>query len=358
MPGRDKLAKELRVHGSTVERALAQLEREGLLEGQGPGKRRRITLAKKKSAPGTTVALVLYERADASNNYILDLQNRLYAAGHTLTFAAKSMRDLKFDPERIEAMVKETRADAFIILAGPRAVLERLSNHSAPVFALFGRMQDLPIAGTGPDKMPALRETIERLYKNKHRRIVMLTRGETDKSKHKVIERVFVEELMKWNIPHGNYNLPEWENSPAGLNQCLTSLFQLTPPSAILVDDWMLMFGVQSFLARTQGRATRTAVCICTDHHPCFNWCQPGVPHFYWDPQAVVQRVYRWVNNIARGRDDRKQSRIRAELVNSHALTVAEGVSPSTSSGQAGEQERTAYNCSHLPAVQSPVASN
>tara|TARA_B110000483_G_scaffold85469_1_gene105737 strand:+ start:194 stop:400 length:207 start_codon:yes stop_codon:yes gene_type:complete len=39
MPGRDALAKELEVSPKTVETALRQLQKEGLLVSQGPGRR-------------------------------------------------------------------------------------------------------------------------------------------------------------------------------------------------------------------------------------------------------------------------------------------------------------------------------
>ena len=42
IPGRDVLVKELGVNGGTVGRAIAQLEKEGVLEAQGKGKRRRV----------------------------------------------------------------------------------------------------------------------------------------------------------------------------------------------------------------------------------------------------------------------------------------------------------------------------
>ena len=44
MPGKHRLARELRVSGEIVVAALAQLEREGMLEGQGARRRRRITV--------------------------------------------------------------------------------------------------------------------------------------------------------------------------------------------------------------------------------------------------------------------------------------------------------------------------
>jgi len=48
MPGRHELARELEVSNQTAENAMLLLEKEGLLEPQGRGKRRRITLPKGK----------------------------------------------------------------------------------------------------------------------------------------------------------------------------------------------------------------------------------------------------------------------------------------------------------------------
>lgn len=325
MPGRDRLACELGVHGSTIERALVQLEKEGLIQSQGVGKRRRITGARQKKVPGTKVVFVPYEREDLLNSYVLDLQNRLQAAGHTLAFTSRTMRKLKFDPKRIVAMMQEEQAvDAFIVMAGSRALLERLSRSKVPVFALFGRMSDLPLAGTGPDKLPALRECIPCLYKSGHRRIVMLTRGDKESSRLGVIERTFLEELEKLDLTRGSYNIPDWENSPVGLEQCLTSLFKVTPPSAILVDDWMIFHAIQNQLNRERGKEFRVVSCIPMDYHRSFVWSRSRIPHISWDSAAVVRRAVNWVNNIARGKKDLKQKLIVAKFINADAVSVIE----------------------------------
>jgi DNA-binding transcriptional MocR family regulator len=60
MPGRDELVKALGVSGKTVELALDLLEKEGLLVSQGPGRRRRISLA---GAGGETLSEFMLERA-------------------------------------------------------------------------------------------------------------------------------------------------------------------------------------------------------------------------------------------------------------------------------------------------------
>jgi DNA-binding LacI/PurR family transcriptional regulator len=319
MPGRDRLARDLGVNGSTIERALGQLEREGLLKSQGAGKRRLITAKKNQAHVGKRVCIVLYEREDSLNNYILELQNHLHAAGHSMTFAPRTLRGLQFDVKRILAMMKEQTAEAYVIQAAPRPVLEELCKLPMPTFALFGRMAGLSIAGTGPDKLPALRDSIRYLFDSDHRSIVMLSRGQLKKPMG-AIEKVFLEELEKHHVPHGDYNLPSWENSPDGLRKCIDSLFQITPPDAILVDDWIVYYAIQNYIGHQRGKAFREVLCICTDYHPSFGWCQPGVAHFHWNPLDVVQRVVHWVDNVAKGKDEKNQKLIKAKFIRGGSL--------------------------------------
>lgn len=322
MPGRDRLAKELGVNGGTIERALGQLEKEGLLQSQGPGKRRLIT-AKQKVLPTMRVLIVLYESDDEFNHYIVELRHQLRVAGHQVSFAPKTLQDLKHDPKRVLAMLKANPANAYIVQAAARPVLESLSQTSLPVFALFGLMTNLPIAGTGPNKLPALRDAIDTLHQGGHRKIVLLSREER-RENLSTIERVFFEELEKRGISYSPYNLPVWDISPEGLRKCLVSLFQFTPPTAIVVDDWMLVYAIQNHLLRERGLASRRLVCVCTDFHPSFHWCRPKIPHFYWDPSALVRRAVRWVDHVVQGKDDRTQKLIISKFADSGEMALIE----------------------------------
>lgn len=322
IPGRGELARELGVHGSTVERAFGLLEQEGWLQGQGPGRPRRVAKPGKTKKSGANVFVVLYEGADIASNRILDLRNQLQDSGHRVTFAPKTLRDLKFDPPRVESMIRNHAADAIIVQAGTKAILERTAMLRTPVFALFGPMTGVPVAGAGPDKLPALRETMRCLFERGHRRIVMLSRSHLQSSQPSLIARTFLEELRNLGIPSSSYNLPSWENSPQGLAECLGSLFRVTPPTAIFIDDWMLHNAIQMKLIRERGASYRNVSCVCTDFHPSFLWCQERIPYFDWDVLKVEQRAVRWVENIIRKKEDREQTLIPARLVNESALTV------------------------------------
>ncbi len=314
MPGRDQLADELGVHGTTVKRALEQLEREGILKSAGVGKARQI-IKPSKSGLSMRVVLVLYEPEDVADPTIVEIQHQLHAAGHRLSIAPKALAELKHDPQRVRAMMEKNPAAAWIVVAGSLPVLEELSKLSTPTFALFGNMTNLKVAGTGADKTQAVRDCIDYFYEKGHRRIVMLNRSEQIKSGLNANGKAMFEELEKRNLPSGPYNLPEWENTPKGLNDCLTRLFEVTPPDVILVDDWILSFAIQNYISHQQGPAFRHAVCVCMDDHQCFKWCQPSVAHFSWDSTKVVRRVVGWANHVSHGKQDQDKKLIAAQFV-------------------------------------------
>lgn len=54
---------------------------------------------------------------------------------------------------------------------------------------------------------------------------------------------------------------------------------------------------------------------ICTDADPGLAGCQPSVAHIRWDTHPVVHRVVRWANNVAHGKDDRRQTLTQAEFI-------------------------------------------
>ena len=212
-------------------------------------------------------------------------------------------------------MMKAHPADAWIVVAGARPVLEVLSKASTPVFALFGNMTGLRIAGTGGRKINALRECIDHLYNKGCRRIVMLLRSGGYSAGPSATAEVLIEELDKRDLQHSSYNLPVWDDTPDGLHRCLDALFQVTPPDAILVDDWILSYAIQNYLSRKRGLAFRQVECVSTDYHPSFKWCQPAVAHFHWDTMKAVRRVVQWADHISQGKEDKKVKLFEARFI-------------------------------------------
>jgi DNA-binding LacI/PurR family transcriptional regulator len=316
IPGRDRLAPELGCSHGTVEAALQRLVREGLLVSEGAGKRRRIVVpvgkARKRSL---RVRILLYERGDRSLPEAVELLARLQEKGYVADFALKSLKDLGMRVDRVAGVVHKTPADAWVVFAGSREVLEWFAHGPVPALAFFGRFTGLPIAAASPRKAPAMVKAVRRLVELGHRRIVMLTSEERRKPYPALFEQVFLDELRSLGLPTGSYNLPDWENDPDGFRACLNSLFQVTPPTALICGETRFFEAAQQHLARRGIHAPEHVSLICSDPDPCYEWCDPQLSYFRWDYKPVVNRVVNWVENVAKSREDRRQILFDGEFI-------------------------------------------
>jgi hypothetical protein len=325
LPGIHTLSAELGYPRKPVERALLLLEKQGLLMPQGVGRRRKIVIPKGFTAPALRVRILHYQQIDLKLDYVLDLQHRLMEAGHSVGFAAKPLLELGLDAKRVAELVRKTDTDAWVVFAGSREVLEWFANQPVPAFAMFGRRRSVRIAGTGPDKLPALVAAVRRLVALGHRKIAMLVREEHRQPRPSPYARTFLDELEAHGIFTGSYHLPDWEDSGEGFRRCLDSLFRITPPTALILDEAFLFNLAQHHLARRGVLAPQHVSLVCSDPDPAFGWADPSVAHIRWDSRQVVRRIVRWADNVARGKDDRCQTLTKAEFVEGGTIAPVPG---------------------------------
>ena len=314
MPGVGLLVQRLGVGTKTVVAALDILKREGMIEARGKRQPSRIAAKDSLKKTGLRIRILLYEESDALSELIVQLAFRLEERGHQVAHAAKTLTALKFDVKRVAQMVEKDDCDAWIVQAGSRPVLEWFAARSVPVFAMFGQQSELPIASLATLKSPAVAEALQRLVDLGHRRIVMLVREESRKPTPGMMERRFLEELERLRIGTGTYNLPEWEDDARGLHRCLDSLFRHTPPTALFLGEPALFFATQQYLLGRRLVVPRDVSLVTLDNHPSFEWFQPQVSHIRTDTRRWVPRVVQWADNVARGKEDRRETLIRAEF--------------------------------------------
>lgn len=315
LPGIHRLSTELGFPRKPVERALLLLQKQGLVVPQGAGRRRKIEMKKDFIPPALRVRILHYQDIDLKLDYVLDLQHRMMEAGHSAGFAPKNLLELGLDAKRVARMVRKTETDAWVVFAGSREVLEWFANQPVPSFAMFGRRSSVRIAGTGPDKRPALSTAVRRLVELGHRKIVMLVREEHRKPQPGPFARTFLDELEMQGVSTSSYNLPDWEDSGDGFRSCIDSLFRFTPPSALILDEAFLFNLAKDHLARRGVLAPDQVSLVCSDPDPAFGWAYPTVAHIRWDSRQVVSRIVRWADNVARGKDDRRQTFTKADFI-------------------------------------------
>lgn len=335
VPGVVALAADLGVNHKTVGAALAMLELEGLLVNQGARRPRMIrssgvglTETGAAATPSLRIGILLFEAADRRVDYIVEISHLLIEGGHAPFFGKRTLTDLGMDTARVAAFVESTPADAWLVEASPRGVLEWFAAEGRPVFGLFGFFRRLPIAGAGPDKSAAYREAARTLAGHGHRRIVLLARPQRRHPRPGHPERIFLRSLGEAGIEVSDYHFPHWENTPEGFHRCLEALFQITPPTALVVQEVVLFAAVQQFLAGRCIRVPQDVSLVCDDPDPTFAWSIPSVAHIRWSSGPLVRRVARWADNLARGKDDRRRISTKAEFIPGGTIGPVPGTHP------------------------------
>ncbi len=316
MPGIHQLAADLVANHKTVKSAVGLLEKEGLLVPQGVGRARRIAeLPCGAPVPSLHLAILNYDPLDQIEPYDVEMLHALQATGHRAFFSGKSLTEMGMDLKRVTEHVRQTEADAWVVSGGSREVLEWFAASGKSTFALFGRRGGLPLAGVGPNKVRAYTDMTRHLIELGHRRIVLLVRSERRLPQPGASERAFLAELDAHGIVVGSYHLPDWEETIEGFHARLGSLFQTTPPTALITDEVPFFLATMQFLMSRGLRVPQDVSLASADGDPAFAWSSPPVSHIAWDSAPVLRRVVRWAANIARGKQDLRQNLTKAEFI-------------------------------------------
>lgn len=316
MPGRDRLSREIGVSPMTIVRALRILaERDNLLVARGSGRTSLIQACAGQNARRLRIGILAGETADLEVSYVVELRHALEEAGHSVFILSRFLLDPKMTPNRLDLIMNRTPADAWIAIAAPRETLEWLVARDKQLLAIFGRRRGLPIASVGPDKSFAMLEATRQLLRLGHRNIVLLNRRMRRFPTPGHLEKKFLAELLAHGIRPGSYHLPDWQETPDGLHRFLEKLFRLTPPTAMIIDEAPLYFGVQQFLATRGIHVPNQVSLFCNDASPDFAWCRPSVAHVHWDSRPIVRRALKWAANVALGKEDKTQTLTPANFV-------------------------------------------
>jgi DNA-binding LacI/PurR family transcriptional regulator len=315
MPGVARLVRDLGVGTKTAVAAMEILKREGILEAPGMRRRNQIVAADTGRKAALRIRILLYEESDTHDEHTVEMRHRLEENGHQVEFAVKTLTQLRFDVNRVARLVEKTGGDAWVIRAGPRPVLEWFAARPVPAFAMFGRQTDLPIASLATLKSPAIAEALRVLVDLGHRRIVMMAREDRRKPSPGLLERRYLDSLEQLGIETGAYNLPDWENDRRSFHGCLDSLFRHTPPTALLFSEPTFFCSAQQFLASKGLSVPQDVSLISMSDHPVFEWFDPEVSHIHTDTRRWVPRIVKWAENVANGREDRRETLIRSEFV-------------------------------------------
>ena len=319
LPGVIRLAEELGVSTHTLRAALRLMETEGRIALSANGHSRTTTAKGTPDSRQCRIGILLYaslaEDSPHTIQFMINLRHALESAGFLPFFSTATQASLRQDVGRIRDYVTKTPADAWVVSCGTREVLDWFAAQPWPSLAMFGRRGEVPMASVGPDKVPAYVAATRELIRLGHHRIVLLCSKLRRLPAPGRVERAFLAELAAHGLPVSGFNLPDWDETPDGLNARLASLFQVTPPTAMIIDELPPLLAVQQFLARRRLRVPEQVSLVTTDYDTSLALCQPVIAHINWHPEPVIRRVVQWVQNVSKGRTDLKQTLLPADLV-------------------------------------------
>jgi DNA-binding LacI/PurR family transcriptional regulator len=310
VPGVIRLAGELGVSKETVRAALHELEKEGALRANGAGKRRELVANSGEPARRIVrVAILLAQPLENENGYsqrlFLTIKHSVEAMGHECFFASQSLWELDAKPRRVARMVDTARADAWIVYAGTRPVLEWFAMQGIPTLAVGGRAEGLAIEWTRADLKPPMEAAVDTLAALGHRRMVLLCPGYWRKPDPGPPAAAFLARLAHWKIPVSDYHLPDWEVTPEGLKAVLEALFFATPPTALLTLTPDTCDAALAFLANRRLRIPEDVSIVCLMSDAVFKMRLPPLAHFEWPMQGLVRQAVRWAKSVAAGHPGR-----------------------------------------------------
>ena len=304
MPGTVALSKSLPgVDRKTIGTALQKLVKEGWLEDQGIGKKRKII--KQTQIRGNQLFRVGYlpHATDGDHRLHSKLLNRFTNwKGVIMEPAPKGMVDLNRNLNKISSMVLAMEMDAWIVPAGSREILQWFKDSGLPVYAVFGRHWTLKMDGFSFDASAGVKALAERILSLGHKKICWIARKEHRQPELGKNERVFFETLSSSGITPGPFTLPDWEETPDGFQKLMDSLFRVTPPTVLILPETYLIQTVFQYFSTRGIRVPYQVSVVCTEDCVEFNWASPPITRISKDFDHACQAICDWVEIVSNGR--------------------------------------------------------
>lgn len=329
LPGVLQLSRELLVSKHIVRAALLRLEKEGCIRDRGPGRPREIVSSgtPQGAIRPLRVAILLCEPLDREESHsvhvLLGIRQAVESSGHLCLFADETLATMGRRIPRIASLVAKTAADAWILYSSPEEVLEWFASQPLPVMALGGRFHNLSVASSANSMVPALRSAMDALGALGHRRIVLMVPAILRQPTPGPSVEKFLSILRGMGVTPTRYHLPDFEESAEGFENCLTELFRVTPPTALVILEPCYCAAALAFLARRGLQVPNDVSIVCMLSDPVFRFILPSLAHFRWPVEGHIQRIARWVSGVATGHADRRQVILDAEFVPGQTLAPA-----------------------------------
>lgn len=315
LPGERRLAAELEIGRSTLRQALHLLTRQGALSAPAQGRRRMVSAsieAPRSASRIWRIGLVTARPPNAymasTQRFLLELRNALEDGEHHLLWGLPDLDSQCHRKGGLTAFVEEHPADLWMIVSGTWEQLTFFSSRPEPALAIGGRHIGLDIASVGFDVSLGVREATKDLIAHGHRRIVFLCEGFIRNAPQpgKILQ-AFHDELRAANIQPSGFHVPDWDDTPAGLQLALTELFRVTPPTAIISNSPHVATAILGFCNERRIRVPDDLSLVFSGGKDDDMWFHPPPNVILNSATHLIPPILRWVASCSQGKPSRRQ---------------------------------------------------
>ena len=243
---------------------------------------------------------MLGERSAVSDSFATEL-NRLigpdaWIVEHLVVQADQS----RASPKRWQRLLKVSNANALVVIAGHRPILEWACMCDVPALALGGDAADLPIPLVTHDASQMIEEALGQLFLTGHRDICLpigvRTPGFIEKSENAIVgcfKRYEIPFIPRLHFPKWHANTPDaWEE---GLEWRLTT----QRPDALVLLGNRPFHTVQGVIMRRGWSVPKDLSIVVISDQSELRWFRPKPACFAFDTEMLARSVAQWLKNPA-----------------------------------------------------------
>ena len=306
LPGERKLATQLQIGRDTLRSALEILTTDGVISPCEHGKRRQILSAAAPTKASThRIAYLSPKKLTELPPWMLlefdTLRDLLSKNDYQLQLVTPGLFHIKNPARKLEIMIKDTDADAWILHQCPRPVQEWFQEHQIPSLIRGSAQPGIKIPSVDEDWGASAFHAGSLLWRNGHRRIGLL-RPETNLAGLHATEaglRRACPETDEFDpiIPILEKGTPE--NIAVVLERSLRLQY---PPTAIITTRSRHLLTGLTWAAQNELKIPRDLSVISLASEPWYEHIIPKPSHYSTDPANFARTVLRHIIPIAEGK--------------------------------------------------------